>query len=127
MNLLLYVEVSPAVPFAYQNSMFQKAKTHLPGILAYDCDNHSEPATVRHAVELLSQADKAVVVVKAGEGSLGSLRPVFEKLWRAAGHLGVGGGGNPAGAKMLSLLPPGKVLEGTGDEHFDLIGEYFSG
>ncbi len=128
MNLLLYVELSDTVPFTYQNSIFQKVQTRLPGILVYDCDNHSEPLTVRHAVDLLSQADTSVVVVKAGAGQLGSLRPLLEKLWQpAANRLVVCEGQNPVVEKMLGLLPPETLLKGLADDYLDRIAQHLGG
>lgn len=128
MNLLLYVELSDTVPFTYQNSIFEKAQTRLPGIMVYDCDNHSEPITVRYAVDLLSQADKSVVVVKAGAGRLGNLRPLFEQFWQsAANRLVVCEGENPVVEKMLGLLPPETLLKGIADDYFDRIAEYLGG
>ncbi len=128
MNLLLYVEISDTVPFTYQNSIFRKVQTRLPGTMVYDCDNHSEPLTVRHAVDLLSQADKSVVVVKAGAGQLGSLRPLLEKLWQPAlNRLVVCEGENPVVEKMLGLLPPETLLKGLTDDYFDRIAQHLGG
>ena len=128
MNLLLYVEISDTVPFTYQNSIFQKVQTHLPATQIYDCDNHSEPLTVRYAVDLLSQEDKSVVVVKAGAGRLGNLRPLLEKLWQpAANRLVVCEGENPMVKKMLGLLPPETPLKGLADDCFDRIAQHLGG
>lgn len=132
MHLFLYVEVSPTVPATYQddafNSICQKARTRLPGLVVYDCDNHSEPSTVRHALGLLSQAVRAAVVVKAGAGQLASLRPLFEALWQpVAGRLVVYEGENPAADKMLGLLPPQTLLKGPAEDYIDRLVAHLDG
>jgi hypothetical protein len=64
MQALIYITIAENATFSYQVPLLDWAKQQPFDVLCYDFDNHSEAVVADYAIQLLNQADKALVVIE---------------------------------------------------------------
>ncbi len=110
MQTLIYLSVTEAISFTYEHALLAFAKSQFPALIVYDADNHSDPTTIRYAVDLLHQATQCVLIIEALEAPTGSIRGLLEKVIEQQAQCRVlFNGANALIERMLSLLPKEQV------------------
>ncbi len=118
-SLFIWMQIRDKERIKFSNSVIEWIKAGFQDILVFDFDNHSEPFLTDKAVDLVTQADRIVLMVEAEEGKdAGGVMRFLNRLSRIANKqlLILSDGNHDLVLKMLKILSKGNLLKDINDD-----------